>query len=184
MSIAVDDASALSEPPTESYSPEFLAAVTRVLGDEGGTETAPDDPGGVTRFGISAREYPALDIAHLTRDAAIAIYHRDYWRPFGFDAAPGAIAAKAFDLAVNIGPPHAIGCLQRALRASGHRVTEDNVLGPETAAAAHAADPLALMAALRSEAAGYYRVMAAIARDARPDADREFLAGWLNRAYE
>lgn len=180
----MDDASALSEPQTESYSPEFLSAVTRVLGDEGGTETVPDDPGGITRFGISSREYPALEIAHLTRDGAIAIYYRDYWRPFNFAAAPGPIAAKVFDLAVNIGPAHAIGCLQRALRAVGRRVTEDNVLGPETAAASHAAEPAGLMAALRSEAAGYYRVMAAFARDARPDGDREFLTGWLNRAYE
>lgn len=181
----MDDASDLSEPQTESYPPEFLAAVTRVLVDEGGTETAPDDPGGITRFGISAREYPTLDIAHLTRADAIAIYYRDYWHPFGFDAAPGAIAAKVFDLAVNIGPAHAIGCLQRALRAVGRRVTEDNVLGPETAAAARAAEPLALMAATRSETAGYYRVMAALARDERPDVgDRDFLTGWLNRAYE
>jgi len=39
--------------------------------------------------------------------------------------------------------------------------------------------PAALMAALRSEAAGYYRALAA--RDGRND---EFLRGWLNRAYE
>ncbi|MHB8381162.1 MAG: glycoside hydrolase family 108 protein [Candidatus Binataceae bacterium] len=180
----MDDASILSGPQSESYSPEFIGAVNRVLADEGGTERAPDDPGGFTRFGISAREYPALDIAHLTRAGAIAIYHRDYWRRFGLDAAPGAIAAKVFDLAVNMGPAHAVRCLQRALRAAGHRVTEDDVLGPETAAAAHAADPLALMAACRSEAAGYYRVTAALARGVQPGGDREFLTGWLNRAYE
>ncbi|MGB6555138.1 MAG: glycosyl hydrolase 108 family protein [Candidatus Binataceae bacterium] len=112
----MDDASKPSPPQTGSYSSEFLAAVSRVLEDEGGTENAPDDPGGITRFGISAREYPTLDIANLTRADAIAIYYRDYWRPFGLDAAPGPIAAKVFDLAVNIGPSHAIGCLQRALR--------------------------------------------------------------------
>jgi lysozyme family protein len=176
----VDDASDLSA----AFSSEFLAAVTRVLADEGGTERVSGDPGGVTRFGISAREYPALDIAHLTRAEAIAIYHRDYWRRYGLDALPGALAAKVFDLAVNIGPAHAIGCVQRALRAAGHRVTDDGVLGPATAAAARAAEPLAAMAALRSEAAGYYRVVAALARGPRTDGDREFLTGWLNRAYE
>ncbi len=155
-----------------------------MLADEGGTERVAGDPGGVTRFGISAREYPALDIAQLTRDDAIGIYFRDYWSRFGLAALPGPLAAKVFDLAVNIGPAHAIGCVQRALRAAGHRVTEDNALGPETAAAAHAAEPLAAMAALRSEAAGYYRVTAAFARDARAGGDGEFLTGWLNRAYE
>ncbi len=176
----MDDATELSP----SYSPEFIAAVNRVLEDEGGTERAAGDPGGQTRYGISAREYPNLDIAHLTRADAIAIYHRDYWRRYGFDALPGPIAAKVFDLAVNIGPGHAIGCLQRALRATGHRVTEDDALGPITSAAARAAVPFALLAALRSEAAGYYRVIAALARGPRANADREFLTGWLNRAYE
>ncbi|HVA81517.1 MAG TPA: glycosyl hydrolase 108 family protein [Candidatus Binataceae bacterium] len=176
----MDDASE----PAETYSPEFLAAVARVLADEGGIERVSGDPGGLTRFGISAREYPTLDIAHLTRADAIAIYHRDYWRRYGLDALPGPIAAKVFDLAVNMGPAHAIGCVQRALRAAGHRITEDDVLGPETAAAAQRAEPLALMAALRSEAAGYYRVTAALARDSRAGGDREFLTGWLNRAYE
>ena len=176
----MDDAQA----PSDSYSPEFVSAVTRVLEDEGGTERAAGDPGGTTRFGISAREYPTLDIANLTRAEAIAIYHRDYWRRYGLDALPAQIAAKVFDLAVNIGPAHAIGCLQRALRAAGHRVTEDDVLGPVTAAAARAAVRFALLTALRSEAAGYYRVIAALARGPRVGADREFLTGWLNRAYE
>ena len=36
----------------------------------------------------------------------------------------------------------------------------------------------ALMAALRSEAAGYYRILAAL--DHR---DEQFIRGWLNRAY-
>jgi lysozyme family protein len=170
--------------PRDSYPPAFLAAVNRVIANEGGLVCNPADPGGATKFGISSREYPALDIAALTRDDAIAIYYRDWWGRFGFDALPTAIAAKLFDLAVNIGPAHAIKCLQRALRSCERPVAEDGVAGPQTAAAAAAASGFALLAALRSEAAGYYRTTAALARAARPDGDREFLAGWLNRAYE
>ena len=37
------------------------------------------DPGGETKFGISKRAHPDLDIANLTRDQAGAVYRRDYW---------------------------------------------------------------------------------------------------------
>jgi lysozyme family protein len=97
---------------------------------------------------------------------------------------PAALAAKTFDLAVNIGPANSIVCLQRAMRACGVAVAEDGVIGASTARYAARADAAALLAALRSEAAGYYRVSAALARGQRRDDDREFLKGWLNRAYE
>jgi len=103
----------------DAYSPEFLTAVERVLAFEGGYSSNPDDPGGVTNFGISARSHPGLDIAALTRDAAIEIYWRQWWLRFGFARLPAAAAAKTFDLAVNIGAGCAIQCLQRALRACG-----------------------------------------------------------------
>ena len=162
----------------DAYSPEFLTAVQRVLADEGGDSSNPADPGGVTRFGISARSHPGLDIATLTRDAAVKIYWREWWLRFGFAQLPAAIAAKTFDLAVNIGAANAIECLQRALRACGLPVTEDGVLGPATAAAAAHADPAALMAALRSELAAHYRLVAA-----NQKCGANFLKGWLTRAY-
>jgi lysozyme family protein len=167
----------------DAYSPEFLAAVGRVLANEGGYSSNPADPGGATNFGISARAHPGLNIAALTREAAVEIYWREWWLRCGFTLLPAAAAAKTFDLAVNIGAFNAIKCLQRAIRACGIPVAEDGVIGPATASEAARADPAALTAALRSEAAGYYRVAAAIARGARNDDDREFLKGWLNRAY-
>jgi lysozyme family protein len=168
----------------DKYTPEFLIAVDRVLLNEGGYSSNPADPGGATNFGISARQHPGLDIAALTRDSAVKIYWREWWLKFGFARLPAAAAAKTFDLAVNIGPAHAIECLQRALRACGHRVSEDGSLGAETTFASARADSVALISALRSEAASYYRVTAALARGPRQNADRDFLTGWLNRAYE
>jgi lysozyme family protein len=168
----------------DKYTPDFLIAVDRVLLNEGGYSSNPADPGGATNFGISARQHPGLDIVTLTRDAAIKIYWREWWLKFGFARLPAAAAAKTFDLAVNIGPAHAIECLQRALRACGHRVSEDGTLGAETTLASARADAAALISALRSEAASYYRVTAALTRGPRQNADREFLTGWLNRAYE
>ncbi len=167
------------------YQPEFLGAVEPLLRDEGGYVRNPDDPGGETKFGISKREYPDLNIAALTREQAIAIYWRDYWHRYGLDRLHDKqIAAKLLDLAVNIGPDHAIKCLQRALRACQVNVAEDGVLGLVTVAAANmSTDPRALLVGLRCEAAGYYRTLAALERGRRDDGDRDFLEGWLNRAY-
>jgi lysozyme family protein len=168
----------------QSYSPAFQRAVARVLRDEGGYVDNAADPGGETKFGICKRDYPDVDIAALTRDQAIAIYYRDWWQRYHYADLPGPISVKLLDLAVNIGPDHAGRCLQRALRACGRRIVDDGVIGPVTIEAARAANQLALIAALRAEAAGYYRTLAAIERGRRSDGDGEFLQGWLNRAYE
>lgn len=59
----------------------FDIAVELVLQHEGGyTPGLQNDPGGATNFGISKRAYPELDIEHLTREQAIEIYAKDYWR--------------------------------------------------------------------------------------------------------
>ncbi len=113
----------------DAYSPEFLSAVERILADEGGYSSNPSDPGGATKFGISARSNPGVNIATLTRDQAVNIYWREWWLRFGFAQLPDAIGAKTFDLAVNIGAAHAIECLRRALRACDSPVTEVGALG-------------------------------------------------------
>ena len=59
---------------TESaYPTAFAAAVSRVLADEGGLVDDPADTGKVTKYGISQRQYPELDIARLSRDQAVEI---------------------------------------------------------------------------------------------------------------
>lgn len=168
-----------TSPPQSSYPAAFDRAISRLLRDEGGYVNNPADPGGATRFGISHRDYPDLDISALTREQAIAIYYRDWWLRYGYADLPATVGAKLFDLAVNMGPANAGRCLQRALRACEQPVADDGVVGESTRAAAAAANQPALLAAFRSEAAGYYRALAAAKR-----ADEEFLRGWLNRAYE
>ena len=144
------------------YDPAFLSAVKRLLTDEGGYTDRTRDAGGATRFGISQREYPQLDIKTLTREQAIEIYWRDWWCKFRYGALPSPLAAKMLDLAVNIGPSEATRCLQRALRASGVAIAENGILGPLTrASATRVFNQGALIAALRSEAAAHYRLIAA-----------------------
>lgn len=108
-------------------------AVQMVLRHEGGYVNDSKDPGGETKFGISKRAYPSVDIAALTEDTAKAIYKRDYWDKVKGDQLPDSVATVLFDMAVNMGVDRAIKLLQRALR-----VKEDGALGPVTIQAAKA----------------------------------------------
>jgi lysozyme family protein len=157
----------------------FDRAIEVVLAHEGETYTNhPNDRGGSTKFGISQRWNPGVNVRELTRAQAIEIYWERYWEGRRYEQLPERVAIKVFDLAVNLGEQTAVSCLQRALRACGTRVTVDGRLGPETCGAAVEADEAALMASLRSEAAGEYRV-----RVARRADQAAFQGGWLNRAY-
>ena len=120
-----------STPTDALLSPVFLDAVRWVIDEiEGGSKVIKDQ-GGLTRYGISQRAYPGLDIAQLTREEAEKLYLRDYWRPIRGNALPPAVALVLFDASVNHGPRQAVKLLQAALR-----VTQDGVMGPETVGAA------------------------------------------------
>lgn len=105
----------------------FDQAFTVLMQHEGGLVDDPNDPGGLTKFGISKRAYPTLDIANLTLEHAAQIYRHDYWGPAGCDSVPDSLRMDLFDMAVNSGVRAAVRCLQRA---AGE--TADGVLGPKT----------------------------------------------------
>jgi lysozyme family protein len=119
----------------------FDEAFEALIGHEGGYVNDPRDPGGETKFGISKRAYPSVDIRNLTLDGAKAIYRRDYWAPIGCDNLPAALRFHVFDAAVNSGLRQAVQFLQRAVG-----VAADGRLGPVTRAAVMAADPASLAA--------------------------------------
>lgn len=110
----------------------FEQAVAMVLKHEGGYVNDSRDPGGETRFGISKRAYPDVDILRLTEDEAKAIYKRDYWDKLRTDEIPEPLAICLFDAAVNMGRDKAVRLLQRACG-----VAQDGVMGGNTIAAAN-----------------------------------------------
>ncbi len=168
----------------------FAAAIAIVLAHEGGFQDSSDDAGNWTggrvgagtlkgtKFGISAAQYPTLDIANMTTDEVAAIYRRDWWDRFGLDALPAPLATKLLDAGVNIGMVDAVTALQRALRACGRSIAEDGKLGLLTRAAAASMSSDILLPALREALAGHYRLVAA-----HDPAGSRFLPGWLARAY-
>lgn len=52
----------------------FQRAVTWILKAEGGESNDPADPGGLTKYGISQRAHPTVNISALTENDAIEIY--------------------------------------------------------------------------------------------------------------
>lgn len=157
----------------------FDHIINVILSNEGEYSNNSNDEGGITKFGISSRSYPDVDIANLTKVEAKNIYKRDFWNKYLYKNINNPeVAIKFFDLAVNMGHYWACILVQRALRASGKNVVEDGNFGPKTLNAINNVDSTDLLAALKSEAAGYYRTLAAI-----DEQDKVFLKGWLNRAY-
>ena len=149
----------------------FDRAITAVLNHEGGYVNNPADPGGETNYGICKRNYPTLDIRNLSRSAAILIYHQDYWREV-YEKLPYTIAAKIFDMAVNLGHQQAHKLLQRAVGA-----VDDGVIGPKTLAQVAAMDETAVLNNLCEEQEEFYKLLI----KNRPKS-AVFMAGWLKRA--
>ena len=162
------------------FSDKFEKAVNYVIKNEGGYVFDEDDPGGETNYGISKRSYPNLDIKHLTLKDAKKIYFCDFWHKGRFEEIEDdAVATQVFDLSVNLGIRVAVSVLQRALRSCDKSVTEDGLMGSQTLSAVSNSDPRCLLAAIKSEAAGYYRMIVC----SKPGMAK-FLNGWLNRAYK
>ena len=113
----------------------FHDVFDRVIGHEAGYVNDPNDPGGETKWGISKRTYPDLNIASLTRDDARLIYRRDFWNAVsgdrvvarGFDG----VAYAMMDFAFHSGIRAAIRGMQRAVG-----VVDDGKWGPQSTEAA------------------------------------------------
>ena len=161
----------------------FERAFKRTIGHEGGWVNNPNDPGGETKYGVTKRDHPDLDIANLTLEQAKGIYFAEYWLPLGAkDLADEDVACKVFDIAINCGTRKAIEILQRAINFLTPRedeVAEDGSVGPVTIAAANALDPDLLLLALRGEQYQHYR---SLIRSDKTTRYETFARGWLRRA--
>lgn len=114
----------------------FERCINLILIEEGGMANLRRDPGGLTKYGISQRAYPNLDIASLTSRQALEIYQRDYWTPIQGDALPVGMDYLVLDCAINQGVGAAIKLLQEAARTA-----VDGVLGTQTLEATRRAMP-------------------------------------------
>lgn len=113
----------------------FEQCITHIAEVEGEFTINPKDkgnytPSGVlkgTKYGISAKSYPNLDIKNLTKDKATELYKKDYWNKAKIDLLPSKIRLQYFDTAVNSGISTATKLLQRVLG-----VKDDGIIGDIT----------------------------------------------------
>jgi lysozyme family protein len=149
-------------------------ALEFVLRHEGGLANDAVDKGGLTKFGISQRAYPDLDIASLTVEQACELYAADYWRPIQGDQLPYPIALAVFDTAVNCGVRTAVKMLQELIG-----TTADGIIGPKTLAALAHHQPGAL-----AQQYCWARMRFLVRIVKRNLSQLRFLAGWTNRVSE
>jgi lysozyme family protein len=164
---------------------DFRTAFLITIDDthEGGYQCLHDDSGnwtggqvGVgelkgTKYGISAHEYPALDIQNLTTDQAAEIYQEGYWKPLYSQIKDQLIANKLFDLGVLFGVGTAVEVLQFSLG-----IAADKVFGPVTLETLNSAEPVSLLT--------YYKanmIQHAINVVAAKPQDRPFFSDWVRR---
>lgn len=90
----------------------FKKSLEFTLKWEGGYVCDSNDPGGETKWGISKRSYPDLDIRNLTPEKAAELYANDYWLPSGADGQQFPFCTAIFDTAVNCGVGRAASWLK------------------------------------------------------------------------
>lgn len=132
----------------------FKRSLEFTLKWEGGYVNDPSDPGGETKWGISKRAYPDLDIKGLTPEQAAGIYAADYWDAAGCDSLDYPLCACVFDTAVNRGVKAATGLL--------------GAVAPEN-------DPLAYC---------NLRIEMYLALIKKNPALQKYMRGWLNRVND
>lgn len=142
-------------PASRSDDRVFDASLRHVLAMEGGWSNDPHDPGGPTHRGLIIADLATWRGIRVTADNRARlvaelralgeaetreIYRALYWQTARCAELPPPLALFHFDAAVNHGVAGAARMLQTALG-----VDVDGKIGPMTRAAAHAADPLAVI---------------------------------------
>ncbi len=121
----------------------FDRAFTELLGNEGGYSDDPQDPGGETMWGVTARVARAHGylgpMKDMPQEVAKTIYRAEYW-PAGLDQLSYPVAFQVFDGTVNSGIQESVKWLQAAAG-----VKQDGDLGAKTIAAVRAMDAAAVV---------------------------------------
>ena len=174
-----------------NYPEEFEYAVSFVLAHEGGYVNDKDDPGGETKYGISKKSFPKIDIKNLTLDGAISIYYKHYYEFLdslfdfsGFDDEKiGKIfALLVFDSAVQHGRHRTIKFIQTAIKLYTDIIV-DGVAGPITISKLDEVLNDVPFSSFASALLGIrLRFYTDIVRH-RPRS-RKYLAGWVNRVSD
>ncbi|MDR2056584.1 MAG: hypothetical protein LBQ10_12075 [Desulfovibrio sp.] len=171
---------------------------------EGGLTDHPDDPGGITNYGVSLRFLKDLagkkenadalermgvifpigpdSIRKLTPDMAASIFRWRFWLVPKLDEFPPLTAIVTYDANVNTGTGQSTKFLQRSCNAfEGEKLDVDGLIGPKTRARAMSMlkQDLVLAEMCIGERESFYKALVADKPSYAP-----FRAGWLNRTKD
>lgn len=130
---------------------DFERAVAIILDLEGGAKLV-TDTGGLTKYGISQRAYPDLDIRNLSQRDAELIYYRDYWMPARCGDFAWPLALFVFDAAVNQG----VGAATKMLQDAAGGLAVDGILGKRSLARIQSLPPKEIAASFMAKRALRY----------------------------
>lgn len=193
----------LSQPTYEMAYSNFDLAIGVLLKHEGGISNNPDDPGGLTKFGISLRFAKGELAADLDHDGfkdgdfnhdgqideddirsmsvvdAFRIYKRYWWDKFHYELITNQdVATKMLDCSVNMGASQAHKLAQRACNDCGVMpLIVDGLFGSHSIAALNSIDGQKWLAAMCKQQKLFYDTI--IAKNPKLES---FRAGWYKRA--
>jgi lysozyme family protein len=174
----------------------FAVALDHVLQLEGGVSDHMDDPGGLTKWGVTQgvysawrteRRLPEQSVREMGEAECHALYRVRYWDVQRLDLLAeisGAVALEVFESGVNCGPSMGGKFLQRAVNflvpERSRTLLEDGVIGPKTRLEVRllvaGGYESALVLAQNGEQYGHYRGLVD-----RSDRYRSFSRGWMKR---
>ena len=155
---------------------ETKKIIDKVIHNEGGYNNDHEDLGGETKYGISKRWYPHLNIPTLSLEDAFQIYYDDYYVPAKVNNLPYALRYPFFDCVINTGQNRAVKILQQAINYSiVMPIKVDGKIGPNTIKHAQG---------LSAERFAAYRIkFYCKLLDAKPEQEK-FYYGWFKRTLE
>lgn len=142
-----------------------------LMTNEGGYVNDKQDSGGETKYGISKKTYPDVDIPALTLCQAKEIYRRDYWDACKCDYLPDALSVSVFDFAANSSVKQAVKLLQRSLG-----VKDDGIMGNQTIGACNSCNIRKVLENFAARKQDFY--LKIVERNPKK---KKFFDGWTKR---
>jgi len=158
----------------------FEYAFDEVIGLEGGYVNDTGDHGGETKWGVSKRSYPNVDIKNLTKEEAKQIYWKDFWNKLLLtQVGEVSVALEIFEQAVNLGRKQAGIHVQGGLQLLGEIVDQDGWIGQQTIAAINRLGQARTQAYLKIlNGFQFMKYLEIVTND---PTQKKYFVGWLRR---